>query len=210
MSESKVAKSSIYEKIENKGAVDAKEISRIGQVRAEALKESIINAANDEASKLLAKSFEKNQDRIKTKTTEIEQIAKQKTLFKKKEIIDLIFEETHQKLLNISDDELFKLVLKLIKAENLVGDEVIKVSKADYPRYLKLFSSQKAADEVVLDKLNVNNYQLKLSNQPVDINGGFIIIGTNFDIDLSYKSILQVIKENNETVIANMLFNEGE
>lgn len=210
MSESKVAKSSIYEKIENKGAVDAKEISRIGQVRAEALKESIINAANDEASKLLAKSFEKNQDRIKTKTTEIEQIAKQKTLFKKKEIIDLIFEETHQKLLNISDDELFKLVLKLIKAENLVGDEVIKVSKVDYPRYLKLFSSQKAADEVVLDKLNVNNYQLKLSNQPVDINGGFIIVGTNFDIDLSYKSILQVIKENNETVIANMLFNEGE
>lgn len=210
MSESKVAKSSIYEKIENKGAVDAKEISRIGQVRAEALKESIINAANDEASKLLAKSFEKNQDRIKTKTTEIEQIAKQKTLFKKKEIIDLIFEETHQKLLNISDDELFKLVSKLIKAENLVGDEVIKVSKADYSRYLKLFSSQKAADEVALDKLNVNNYQLKLSNQPVDINGGFIIIGTNFDIDLSYKSILQVIKENNETVIANMLFNEGE
>ena len=85
------------------------------------------------------------------------------------------------------------------------------MNKTDYSRYLSVFSTEKPSDLVTLDKLNKelgSGYNLKLSKQPVEINGGFILESENYDIDLSFVSVLNIIKESNETELANILFNE--
>ena len=202
---------SIYDKIIDKGSLDASEILKLGKEKIEIMKDNIISEAKKEANKLIEHNSKQNQEKIKTKTTNLERLTKKEILFKKKELIDKIIDQALIKLKSLNDKQFIELVKKYILAETLTGNEVIKVNKADYGKYLSLFSSDKPKDLVVLDKLNKElgaNYNLKLSNSSVNIDGGFIVVSENFDIDLSFNSILNIIKEKQETQIANILYNE--
>jgi vacuolar-type H+-ATPase subunit E/Vma4 len=205
----KVANSSIYEKIENKGVEDAKEIYRIGQERAEGLQIKALSEAQIEVDQIIQKVLLRNNDKLKTKSTEIEQIAKQRSLSKKKEIIDKVFDLVHQKLNNLGESQLVDYVIKAILSDGLSGDETIMVAQDEYKKYLRLFSSKQ---DGALDKLNSllkdRKYNLKLSNHYANIDGGFLVIGSKYDVDHSYKTILSNIKEQNESQVASMLFEE--
>jgi V/A-type H+-transporting ATPase subunit E len=206
-----VVNKSIYDKIIDKGSLDASEILNLGKQKVEALRKAIISEAKAEADKKLEINEKANQDKIKAMTTAFERLAKKEILFKKKQLIDDTFTLALNKLKKMSDSELATFVKKYILAETLTGNEVLKVNKADYGRYLSLFSSEKPSNMVTLDKLNSilgDKYQLKLSSEYVNIDGGFIIVSEHFDIDLSFNSILNIIKEKNETEIANILYNE--
>lgn len=206
-----VVNKSIYDKIIDKGSLDAFEIINLGKEKAEEIKISIINEAKAEAHKLIQNNKKANQDKVKAKTTNFERLAKKEILFKKKELINDLFIIGKKKLKELKDIELFNLVKKYILKELITGSEIIKVSKADYGKYLSLFSSGKPTELVLLDKLNKelgSNYNLQLANTPANIDGGFIIVSKHFDIDLSFNSILNIIKESHETKIANILYNE--
>lgn len=206
-----VVNKSIYDKIIEKGSLDASEIIKLGTEKAIVMKESIINEAKADANKLIHHNNKINQDKIKAMTTNFERLAKKEILFKKKELIDEVFNLALNRLKELNDSKFVEFVKKYILAESLKGDEVIKVNKADYGKYLSLFSSEKPASLVTLDKLNKElgpKYNLKLSNISVNIDGGFIIVNDKFDIDLSFNCILNLIKEKQETQIANILYNE--
>lgn len=210
MSDLAVATISIYEKIEQKGNADASEIYRIGEEKAKQLEESMISEAQAEIDKLLEKAKNTEMNRVKTQNAALEQNAKQQILLKKKELIDKAFELALGKLNSLADGELSLLVSNLLNRESLRGDEIIRVSAHDFPRYRKLFSSGKTDDGCyVLDKLNASlkkDFQLKLSDKPADIDGGFLVIGSDFDIDLSFRTLLEDLKEKNEISIAKLLF----
>jgi len=202
---------SIYDKIIDKGSQDALEIINLGKQKAEAIENEIISEANLEAENILKRNQKTNQDKLKAHKTQLERMSKREILFKKKELIDQLFLVALERLQNLKDEELFKYVLEHIKLERLTGNEIVRVNKTDYSRYLSVFSTEKPSDLVTLDKLNKelgSGYNLKLSKQPVEINGGFILESENYDIDLSFVSVLNIIKESNETELANILFNE--
>jgi len=213
MSEVKTV-SSIYEKIEKKGKIDADDIFRVGQEKASVQKENILAEARKESELILNKSAKRNENKLKTKITQLEQKAKQISLLKKKELINKTYELAHQRLKEINDNKFFDLIVKMIKTEKIIGDEVLKVSSDDYQKYLTVFSSNlKSGDYIILDKLNSalgKTYQLKLSQDFVDIKGGFIIEGSYFDIDRSFKTTLDNLKEQYESKIASMLFDNGD
>jgi V/A-type H+-transporting ATPase subunit E len=210
MSDLAVATISIYEKIEQKGNADASEIYRIGQEKAKQLEESMISEAQAEIDKKLEKAKNAEANRVKTKNAAFEQNAKQQILLKKKDLIDRSFELALGKLNSLADQELSLLVSGLLNRETIRGDEIIRVSVNDFLRYRKLFSSGKIDNGYyVLDKLNdllKKDCQLKLSDNPADIDGGFLIIGSDFDIDLSFRTLLEDLKEKNEIFIAKLLF----
>jgi vacuolar-type H+-ATPase subunit E/Vma4 len=70
----KLTNSSIYEKIENKGATDAKEIYRIGQEKAKEIEESNLGDARREVEVILNKAQKRSDDVIKTKLTQINRL----------------------------------------------------------------------------------------------------------------------------------------
>ena len=210
-----MANNSVYEKIELKGSLDANEIIRLGEEQAKTIEENLLTSATQEIQKILLDKEAKNQEKIRTKTTEFRQDAQQNYLRTKQELISNVFLKIKERMKIMSDENLYKLVVSMIKNEIMVGNEIIKVSPNDYSRYLKLFSSAKSAEEyILLDKLNVSlqdkKYSLKLAKESIDIDGGFVIVGKNYDIDNSFEAIVNQLKEKYETEVAKILFTGGE
>ncbi|MDD3999597.1 MAG: V-type ATP synthase subunit E family protein [Bacilli bacterium] len=205
---------SIYEKIEKKAVNDAQEIIRLGQEKAKQIEENLLSSTKLTIENNLDKVRAKGEELLKTKTTELEQNVRQKTLLKKKELIKNTFANMLERLNQLDDAKLSKLVKKLLLIVNLKGDEILYVNQRDYQRYLQLFSSkQENSDNVSLDKLNKElgkKYNLQLGKDAVDIAGGLIVVGQTFDVDLSFETILKSLQEKHETEIAELLFERGE
>lgn len=201
----KVANSSIYEKIEKQGALEAEAIYENGVKKALEYEEAKLNEAQAEVDLLLKKHLEHNADRVKTKVTEFEQKAKQRTLTKKKALIDDAFKEALKRFIALDDKALSEFVIKLASRDKLTSEDVIMVNKVDYSRYVKLFSTGKMANGLyILDKLN----NVRLAYDSASIAGGFIVIGKKYDINHSFETILNTIQEQEEANIAQMLFSE--
>lgn len=206
----------IYEKIESKALKDAQEIIRLGKEKAKQIEEKIISEAKANIENSLQKVRMRGEELIKTKTTELEQTAKQRSLSRKKELITTAFKNALEELKTLDDTRFAELVRKLIVLENLKGDEVIRVNPRDYDRFLRLFSESKKDKDgfVLLDKLNrelgEDKFRLRLSKEPAEIAGGFLVIGKAFDVDLSFETILNTLQEKHEAEIAELLFAKGE
>lgn len=205
-----MSSSSIYAKIEEKARAEALEIQNQGVKKAENARALILQEANEYVEKIINDNENKNADILKTRVTEIEQAVKQKSLACKKEIIAGVFEIVHQKLLALNEQDFVKLVIKLIKSADIEGNEVIMVSSKEHAKYTKLFSDGTVnGDTMDLNKLNKmlnNNSNLRLSKQDASIDGGFIIVGQNYDVDNSYRTILDEISSKMETETAMLLF----
>ncbi len=205
----KLSKSSIYEKIENKGAQDALEINRIGQERATELEETTLQEVQEEIAQMISKAERASEERIITRSTQIEQQARGRSLLRKKEIIKETFQAALEELKKLNNESFKKLVINLIKKDGLTGNEVIKVAKSDFDRFLRIFSNGKKVDNYyIIDRIS-DTYQLRLSPDALDIDGGFFVIGENFDIDHSYQSIISNAADYYETEVAKILF-DGE
>lgn len=202
---------SIYEKLEQKGKLEVEEIINEAKNKAKMLQEKMMSEAKLDIQKIVDKDLIKNANLVKTKSTEIEQQAKQKILAKKKEMIDLAIKNVYHKIQNMSDNDFAKLTIKILSKETLKGNEVLKVAKHDLPKYIKLFTNGKLDNGVYhLDKINqqLKKGNLTLSNDTINIDGGFIIYGDNYDIDHSYQMMLNDLKNKYEAEIAHILFDE--
>lgn len=207
----KLGNNSIYQKIEEKGSLDAANILKTGDTKAQTLHDEILAVATKEIAIMLEKAKQKGRDLVKMKITEQEQATKQRTLAMKKSLIDEVFDHILKSLTTLKDEALGKLVISFINQENIVGDEIIFVSQNDYEHYLTMFASTPTKSSLVLldnlnQKLNNPKAKLQLSSQSVKIQGGLILSGKAFDIDLSFETKIKMLKETYETKIAEILF----
>lgn len=199
---------SIYEKIKQKGEMDAKKIVEEGIKKAELASLRQIEEAKKEIALLQDKLDKRYAEIIKTETTRVEQQAKQNSLAKRKALIDQIFQLAHEKLMQLSNEELFKLVVSVLKKDDLNGDEEIRVSKKQIEQYKSVFQSSVSSNTLDLlnEALKGKKWQLTLSDTPAVIDGGFIVVGKTFDIDHSYRALLREMKNQEEIALAQMLF----
>ena len=201
----------IYEKIENKGILDAEQILNNGLVKAENLQIATIEAANIQIKATLAKTIEKNEHQLKTKTTEFEQAAKQEILTSKKALIEEVLNLALAKMKQLSDAQWKTMVIKTLSGDELAGNETIVASIADQKRFLAHFASDQSAKyPVKLDLLNRalpgKDFALTLSKQTAPVDGGFFVDGADFDIDHSYITILSTLRDSYESELASILF----
>ncbi|MGB4537049.1 MAG: V-type ATP synthase subunit E family protein [Bacilli bacterium] len=205
-----MAENKLYEKIIEKGKAEAKAIVTAGEAKAGQIAEEILSAARAEADKIISEAKLRADDRIKTKTIEFEQQARHKLLKAKKELIERVISAAAAKLKELPDEKFVELTVKMLKRESLAGDEIVKVSADEFARYKRLFCSGKEKEGLHdLDKLNDllgPGLGLRLSSEAVDIDGGFILVGRDYDIDLSYEAILSALNESREPEIAKLLF----
>lgn len=200
----------IFEKIEKKGQEEADLIIKEAQKEASAITRDSLEKTQNRATKIVDDERLKQQTRLEQKKGSFELEKRQEILFEKAKQIDLVMEKLRTHIVNLKGEELLLYTAKLIKQEDIVGDEVIRVSKNDYDTYLKALSSQKKDKIVILDKLNKklgSGYDLKLESTHADIDNGFLIVGKLYDLNFSIDPYIKTLRETYEKQIYDILFN---
>ncbi len=203
-----VGNRTIYEKILQKGHEESERILEDGKTRAQLIVEVALEETNKALSIERVKRDAKFEELYKTKMTEFEQAMKQESLAKKKALLKQVFDGAMDKLIHQSDSDLRRYVVQTLKKDHLSGSLALSVNREEYKRYLSLFSSQKDGKLDLLSGAIGENVSLVLKKDSAPIQGGFLVIGTEFDIDHSYDAILKNLLEQMESEVANLLFHE--
>lgn len=148
---------------------------------AEAGKENILAAAEEEKSKVLSKKvssaneiakeiLEKAEVEAKSKKERVISSAKLKVrnnkLAAKQEIINEVFEKSIDKLTTLSKEEFLSFLENTISSMNLTGRQTLILNK----------EGLKFVDSVFIDKLNKKiNAEITLSETAGNFKGGFIL-----------------------------------
>jgi len=118
---------------------------------------------------------------------------KKAALQKKRAVIDTVFDEAYQALCGLDADARGAICKRLLTAE-AEGGETIVPAAADRKQI-----------ETILPTLGKSG--LKLSEQNAAFDGGFLLIGCGFEKDCSFRAVLSQLREEEETAVANLLFN---
>jgi len=201
----------IYDKIIDKGKEDAKVILADGLKKLEQLKLEQIEEAKNKQKDELKKQEALNHSKKQAALINARREAKKSEIKLKQALLKETVKEAVNKLDNLKQNELFDFVLKLVKEDDLSGKEIIYVNKKDYSKYLATLSSKKEGDLVELDKLNNalgKKFELRLSNKPKDLDGGFYIVSEKYDINHSYSALVDNLLAKLEADLNKILFSE--
>lgn len=201
----------IYDKIIDKGKEDAKVILADGLKKLEQLKLEQIEEAKNKQKDELKKQEALNQSKKQAALINARREAKKEEIKLKQALLKETVSDAVAKLNNLKQNELFDFVLKLVKEDDLSGKEIIYVNKKDYSKYLATLSSKKEGDLVELDKLNNalgKKFELRLSNKPKDLDGGFYIVSEKYDINHSYSALVDNLLAKLEADLNKILFSE--
>lgn len=201
----------IYDKIIDKGKEDAKVILADGLKKLKQLKLEQIEEAKNKQKDELKKQEALNQSKKQAALINARREAKKEEIKLKQALLKETVSDAVAKLDNLKQKELFDFVLKLVKEDDLSGKEIIYVNKKDYSKYLATLSSKKEGDLVELDKLNNalgKKFELRLSNKPKDLDGGFYIVSEKYDINHSYSALVDNLLAKLEADLNKILFSE--
>ena len=136
-----MANGSVYDKIIALGKVDAENIIKEGQNKANSITEQIINLTNEKIEQMINDAKVRNAEKVKSQNAVLEQNKKQVLLANQKRIIQETFAKVLEKLCDMNDNELESFVKTYLEKSGLKEEIVIKVSNQEYDKYIKLFSS---------------------------------------------------------------------
>lgn len=197
----------IYDKIELKGQKQVKTILSEAQVKADKIYNDLVSQATSDAEIRILNAQSAANKNILYKERLLDLEIRQALLISKQNIITRIFDGVLKKLEQLQDSELLNYVEKLIKSEEVIGDEVMHTNAIEYDKYLKALSTNKKGDLVELDLLNKKlNTNFRLSSKSMDLRNGFILEGKFFDLNFSLNQIIDNLRDKNEKAIAAELF----
>ncbi|MDY0100783.1 MAG: hypothetical protein WCZ47_03810 [Bacilli bacterium] len=204
---------SIYKKIAKKGEEESNLIKQKAEKDAEFLRHQIINEAEKKAALIVEKAKVKSASEIAQQDAILDLEFRQTIAALKNKAIDDLFNDVLEHFKNLKEKDLLDFVVSLIKEENIQGDEVLRVSKNEYDKYLKALSTKPKGKLVDLDLLNKSlgkKYTLSLENIPSNEDEGFILIGQTFDLNFSVVPILAKIRKEKEKQLFELLFKDNK
>ncbi|HWQ06351.1 MAG TPA: hypothetical protein VN453_03965 [Feifaniaceae bacterium] len=114
------------------------------------------------------------------------------TLAKKRAIIDETFVSAYRALLKLDENQRARICERMLRAE-AEGGETVVPAKADRKGIEQVLSGMKEK-------------QLKLSEQDANIEGGFLLLSKSYEKDCSFRSLMNEVRQSEETSVAKMLF----
>lgn len=184
----------------------------------EVQRDAILAKANEESKKIIDKKIvlakkdaadiiEKSKIEAVVRKNRILSNAQLKVrndkLSAKQEVIEKVFITAKEKLNNISADEFKKFVKSKILTLDIAGDENIIVDS----------KRKEILDSEFINDLNSNlkslnkKGELKLSEVEGNFNGGFIIEKNGIEINNTFDSLVNSLREEMEFEIARVMFN---
>lgn len=180
---------------------------------AEAGKENILAAAEEEKKKILSKKvssaneiakeiLDKAEVEAKSKKERVISSAKLKVrnnkLAAKQEIIDEVFEKSLDKLTKLSKEDFLNFLKNTILSMNLSGNQNLILNE----------EGLKFIDSKFIDDLNKSiNAQITLSETVGNFKGGFILENNGIQINSTYEALVSSLRDELEFEVAKVLFN---
>lgn len=195
--------SKLEEKIVAKSEEQIKFINEQAKIDAQKLFDNLIKQGKKELEETKNKQIKKIEIEVHSIKQELERELRDQSAIAKQGLIASVFEEIQKYLESLDGENLFNYCLKAIKNAEVTGNEVMKVSKKDYNKYLKALSTQ-TGSIVSLDKLNDKlgkDFKLTLSKEPALIENGFILEGEYFDLNFSFDETLEQLAKQYEKKI---------
>ena len=184
---------------------------------AEERKESILNAANEERAKIIAKKesadkveeasmIEKAKIEAKTRQERIvsgaELKARNEKLKAKQEVIDSVFEKSIDELCKMSDEDLKSFIKNMIVNSDIAGDENIILNE----------KGKSVLDNSLLGEINSElkgkgkKGELKISDELRTFRGGFILEKDGIEINNTFEDLVNSSRDDLEFEVAQVLF----
>lgn len=180
---------------------------------AEAGKENILAAAEEEKNKILSKKasaaneiaqeiLQKAEADAKSKKERVISSAKLKVrnnkLAAKQEIIDEVFEKSINKLTELSKQQFLNFVKNSILSMNLTGKQTLILNE----------TGLKFVDDSFIDELNKEaKATIALSKTTGNFKGGFILENNGIEINSTYEALVSSLRDELEFEVAKVLFN---
>ncbi|WP_026392077.1 V-type ATP synthase subunit E [Haploplasma modicum] len=197
----------IYDKIEQRGNERIERILNEAKIEADRIKEEILSKAHSSNGRRVKKVEDDVLKQIEHQKKLVELEVRQSLLTNKQQILDQIFKEVLDKVEALEGKDLLNFVIKLITKEGFYGNEIIFTNKNTYDKLLAALSTNKKGELTELDLLNKKiGKNFKLSNKLVNINNGFLIEGTEYDLSFEFSEIVNKVRMKNEKAISLELF----
>ncbi len=190
----------ILKSIDEEAKEEANEIIK----KAEIERADLIEKSNLEIKKRLhdiANDEERVLKAIKERTKSQLELKKRERLLKtKREQIDIVINESKEKIYNMPVDEYFSFILKLCKRHIRPQKGEIIFSRRDIKRLPEYFKSN-------VEELAKNlGGELKISNQTCDINSGFIISYGDIEENCSIDALFEERQDKIFDMVSEVLF----
>ena len=179
---------------------------------AEAGKENILAAAEEEKNKILSKKasaaneiaqeiLQKAEADAKSKKERVISSAKLKVrnnkLAAKQEIIDEVFEKSINKLTELSKEQFLNFVKNSILSMNLTGKQTLILNE----------TGLKFVDDSFINELNKEaKATIALSKTAGNFKGGFILENNGIEINSTYEALVSSLRDELEFEVAQVLF----
>lgn len=181
------------EKIINEAKTQAKDIEAKYENQASQLLDSILEKAR--------KAAEEKKRRI----ISMAELENRKALLKaKQEIIDEVFERAKEKIKALPDEQYQDLIADMLMKSIITGNEEIIISESDRQRITPEFIQE--INKRLKDMGKQGN--LRISDASRDMIGGFILKSKDVEINSTFDSLIKMEREELETEIAKILFEE--
>ena len=197
----------VIKKIEEKALAECEAIRASYAAKAEQIKNSILAEAESKARSIVENENEKARlmmMRGKRQSTLEKRI---RTLDHRHALISGIKAETLARLKNADAESKIALYTRYVESSGITG----KVSVTAPESELALYKDGKVLANWAsrLTEITGAKTELTLGEPSAEIDGGVILCGEIYDIDLSIGSIVEEVFANNEKAISDKLFGEG-
>lgn len=180
---------------------DAKNIAENSLANAEKTKQDIINNAINEAEalkKAAAEKAEKEAENLKSRKISAAELQGRKMkLSAKQEAIKKGFDAALEKLKKMSD----------VDYVSFLADEIVKVPNCEGTIILNDQDREKIGEKLVKAvNERLNGEKIALSNKTVQSSGGFVLKNGDIEINSTFETLLDSIKDELTYEVANALF----
>lgn len=207
----------VIQKIQEKAQAQCDEILENGKQKADAAREAILKDGKAKADGILEKAREDAAMLLRAGAQQASLDSKIDCLNYKHELLQKAKSEAKAALLSYGAAEFCALAIKLSK-ENIRGEKMrLQVPKADKYTSSSFYKEATGKDGTLLAAMEqaASDAQgapltLTLDENAAPIDGGFLLCGETYDMDLSLDALLSDIFEQHEKQIADCLFAAGK
>lgn len=207
----------VIQKIQEKAQAQCDEILENGKQKADAAREAILKDGKAKADGILEKAREDAAMLLRAGAQQASLDSKIDCLNHKHELLQKAKSEAKTKLLSYGAAQFCALAIKLSK-ENIRGEKMrLQVPKADKYTSSSFYKEATGKDGTLLAAMEqaASDAQgapltLTLDKNAAPIDGGFLLCGETYDMDLSLDALLSDIFEQHEKQIADCLFAAGK